>query len=78
MQVNDVLDSEGELVERTDLNDVYDIQCNFLEYEHLAFSIRNKLSEFSQNRKQAIGSTCHFYCKWFNVKIKAVKGKASK
>ena len=25
MQVKDVLDSEGELVERTDLNDVYDI-----------------------------------------------------
>ena len=28
IQVKDVLDSEGELVERIDLNDMYDIQCN--------------------------------------------------
>ena len=54
MQVKDVLDSEGELVERAHLNNIYDIQCIFLKYEHLAFSIRNKLKEFSHNRKQAI------------------------
>ena len=55
MQVKDVLDSEGEIVERTHLNDMYNIQCNFLEYEQLAFSITNKLNEFSHNRNQTIG-----------------------
>ena len=55
MQVKDVLDSEGNLIERTHLNDMHTIQCNFLVYEHLAFSIGNKLSEFSHNRKQVIG-----------------------
>ena len=34
MQVKDDLDSEGELVERTHLNDMYNIQCNFREYEY--------------------------------------------
>ena len=55
MQVEDVLESEGELIEGTDMNDTYTIQCNFLEYEHLAFPMRKKLNEFSQNRKQAVG-----------------------
>ena len=36
MQVKDVLDSEGEIVQRTHLNDMYNVQCNFLEYEQLA------------------------------------------
>ena len=34
---------------------MYNIQCNFLEYKHLAFSIRIILNEFSHNRKQVIG-----------------------
>ena len=34
---------------------MYNIQCNFLEYEQLAFSIKNKLNEFGHNRKQVIG-----------------------
>ena len=54
MQVKDELDSEGEIVERTHLNDMYNIQSNFLEYEQLAFSIKNKLNEFGHNRKQVI------------------------
>ena len=41
MQVIDVLDSEDGIVERTHLNEMFTIQCNFLEYEHLAFSITN-------------------------------------
>ena len=57
MQVKDVLDSEGEVLEIFFLNDMYNIQCNynFFEYEHLVFSIRNRLSWFCQNRKRAIG-----------------------
>ena len=50
-----VKDSEGELIERTHLNVMYNIQCNFLVYEHLVFSIGYKLSELSHNRKQVIG-----------------------
>ena len=39
MLVIDVLDSEDGIpvVERTHLNEMFTIQCNFLEYEHLAF-----------------------------------------
>ena len=55
MQVNGVLDSAGELVDKNNVNVMYNIQCNFLEYEHLAFSIGSKLSEFDHNRKQVIG-----------------------
>ena len=75
MQVKDVSDSEGELIERTHLNDMYNlycivcfidctgmynIQCNFLVYEHLAFSIGNKIRKFSHNRKQVIGPDLPF------------------
>ena len=55
MQVKDVLDSEGELIERTHLNDMYNIQYNFLEYEHLVVFFKgNKLSELSHNMNQVI------------------------
>ena len=32
MQLKNLSDSEGELVERTHLDYMYSIQCNFLEY----------------------------------------------
>ena len=34
---------------------MYNIQCNFFEYEQLAFTIGNKISKFNPNIKQAIG-----------------------
>ena len=40
MQVKDVLDSEDELIERTHLNDMYNIQYKFLEYEHLVVFLK--------------------------------------
>ena len=51
---------------------MYNIQCNFLVYEHLAFSMGNKLGEFSHNRKQVIGPDLLLLFQWFNVQIKAV------
>ena len=55
MDPKQIHDSVSELVERNHLNDIYNIQYNFLEYGQLAFSIRNKNSKFNHHRKQAIG-----------------------